>query len=205
MLKVVAYTGGEQQENCYLVRDEATGETALIDPGFQSPALQKALEDKKITLILLTHGHFDHIGGVDAYRKGAKVMALRQEAPLLADAELNLSAWVSPDRLLSVLPDQLLDDGETVCLGETVFTVLATPGHTAGSCCYYTEGWLFSGDTLMASTVGRTDFPTGDGRALMQSLQKLAALPGDTQVCSGHGSNSTLAREKENNLYLRAF
>lgn len=205
MLQVVAYTGGEQSENCYLLRDVATGAAALIDPGFDSPDLRAAVEAETISLILLTHGHYDHIGGVEAFCKGAQVMALQDEAALLRDSELNLSAWVCPDRLLSVTPDHFLQDGDTVQLGETILTVLATPGHTAGGCCYYTPGWLFSGDTLMASTVGRTDFPTGDSRDLAVSLKKLAKLPDETALCSGHGPLSSLAREKETNFYLRSF
>ena len=143
MLQVVAYTGGEQSENCYLLRDVATGAAALVDPGFDSPDLRAAVEAETISLILLTHGHYDHIGGVEAFRKGAQVVALQDEAALLRDSELNLSAWACPDRLLSVTPDRFLQDGDTVQLGETTLTVLATPGHTAGGCCYYTPGCCF--------------------------------------------------------------
>lgn len=203
MLLVTMLTGGLLAENCYVLKDEATGQCALVDPGFISRELDEAARGD-VRWILLTHGHFDHTGGVEHYRAmtGADVVCLAEEAALLSDPEQNLSAWVTPRAPLALSAGRTVQDGEQLLLGETTFTVLATPGHTAGGCCYYTPGWLFSGDTLMAGTVGRTDFPTGDSAALMRSVARLATLPGDTRLCSGHGAQSVLECEKKTNPYM---
>lgn len=196
--------GGELQENCYVLTDEKTGAKAVIDPGFWDDRLEVVAKSGKVAYILLTHGHFDHTAGVEKLREktGAPVLALGLEEPLLTDGRLNVSLAFS-GRAYACAPDRLLTDGETFPLGGTKITVLSTPGHTAGSCCYITEEAVFTGDTLMGFSVGRTDLPTGDSRALAGSLKKLLALPGDPAVCGGHGPVTTLEAEREKNPYLR--
>src|SRR5699024_11170771 len=154
--------------------------------------------------ILLTHGHFDHIGAVDDLRDlyDIPVFACREEADVLEDPELNLSAaW---NESCSTHADRLLDDGEKFTLAGFEIQMLHTPGHTHGSCCYYIpeEGILLSGDTLFAGSVRRMDFPTSSGRAMQASLQRLLChLPEDTAVYPGHESTTTIGHEKRYNPF----
>ncbi len=205
MLQVEVYVVGPVSTNCYLISDEETGRCALIDPGANSSALESAVRARgvrRFDYILLTHGHFDHIGAVDYYREltGAKMALYRGEESFLRDGSLNLSASFGMP-LPPVQADLLLEDGESLFLGKTEIRLIHTPGHTAGSCCYLAGNLLFSGDTLFLLSAGRTDFATGDEPTLRASLQKLFALPGDAAVYPGHDEQTTLRFERENNPY----
>lgn len=204
---VTAFCGGPLAENCYLAKDEATGQCVLVDPGFSSLALDKAVKEADVRYILLTHSHFDHAGAAEHYRimTGASLVCAHAEAALLQEPKLNLSAWFDPSAPLILQADKTVGEGDGISLGETTLTVLETPGHTAGGCCYFTPGCLFAGDTLMAGSMGRTDFPTGNNRQMAQSLARLKELPEETAVYSGHGDVSTIGEEKRNNLYLRSL
>lgn len=207
MLNVKTIPVGMLGTNAYLVTDSATGETAVIDPGFPQSDLLSAIDAcvlGKVTKILLTHGHYDHIGGVAAVQKktGAKIYLCEDEADFPQNSRLSLDKMLG-GRLESFAPDVLFRDGDSIRLGETTFRVLQTPGHTVGSCCFVTEEVIFSGDTLFNGSMGRTDFPTGDPAAMMASLARLAALPGDYAVYPGHGPESTLEWERHNNPYMR--
>lgn len=196
--------GGPLFVNCYVLYDETTGEAAVIDPGFVNDRLLDVIEPLQVKYILLTHGHFDHMMGADALRErtGAAVCVYAAEKPLCEDAGANASL-IMLRRSVTCAVDRVFMDGETFTVGSIPVEVLHTPGHTAGGCCYKTPGAVFTGDTLMGFSVGRTDLPTGDGAALLQSLQKLAALPGDPDICGGHGPQTTLSAEKLRNPYLR--
>lgn len=197
-------TGGLLSENCYVLYDESTNEAAVIDPGFVNDRLLTALEPFCVKYILLTHGHFDHMMGADALRErtGAAVCAYEEEKALCENAGLNASLGILR-RPVTCAVDRVFMDGETFTVGSIPVEVLHTPGHTAGGCCYKTPGAVFTGDTLMGFSIGRTDLPTGDGAALLQSLKKLADLPGDPDICGGHGPQTTLSAEKLRNPYLR--
>ncbi len=209
MAKVIigSYVVGAVQTNVYCLHPEGSAETVLVDPADHGGALVDALEDQglKVTAILLTHGHFDHIGGVSEVkeRTGAKVYAGDGELRLLADPEDNLSAAYG--KSIRVRPDVLLRDGETVELAGMDFRCISTPGHTEGSCCYYIhpsdgEPILLAGDTLFEESVGRTDFPTGSMSRLVRSVrEKLFILPEETLVCPGHGAATTIGHEKRYN------
>lgn len=202
-MRYLCITDGMLAENCYLLLDEASGEAAVIDPGFVNDRLLGEIAKYKVRWILLTHGHFDHIEGVDQLRAltGAPSAAFRTEGAFAADPAQNGSLLMF-GRPIACTVDRLLEDGETIHVGAVPVQVLHTPGHTAGGCCYVTPEAVFTGDTLMGYSVGRCDLPTGDEAALAVSLQKLAALPGDPAICGGHGPVTRLSEEKRRNPYL---
>ena len=207
-MKVEKFVTGIISTNCYLVINEDTKQAVVIDPAACPSYLMSHIKSEglKIEAILLTHGHFDHIGGAAELKKasGAKVYALAEEKKVCRTPELNLSAQMPP--VVTIEADEWLTDGQTVETAGISFQVIATPGHTVGGCCYYCKegGFLFSGDTLFEESVGRTDFPTGSMSSLVRSVkEKLFVLPEDTKVYPGHGDITTIGREKQYNPYCQ--
>lgn len=195
---------GQLQANCYLIWDEDRN-AILIDPGDEADRLLRMIGKRGLSLsaILLTHAHFDHMMAVNAVKDetGAPVMVHAAEEPALTNEHINLSSMVGiPYRTAA---DRLLQDGETVTIGKLTFTVIHTPGHTVGSCCYAIDDLLFSGDTLFAGSIGRTDFPGGSMTVMQQSLAKLCTYPDYISVLSGHGEATTIGIEKRNNPFLQ--
>lgn len=187
-MKIRTLILGDYQTNCYLVSDEA-GVTAVIDPGYEPEAiLARAAQEKlQIGAILLTHGHFDHVGGVRAIADAARCPVW------MSEKETALPPVMSNGKLYYT---DLFRDGALVRVGNLTFTVLETPGHTPGSVCLRCENALFSGDTLFAGSCGRTDFPGGSTAQLRESLKRLAAIPENLTVLPGHGEKTTLDRER---------
>ena len=189
--------------NCYIYTDDSTGLTAVVDPGYPDQRLFAAVAGRQVSHILLTHGHADHILGAHELqmRTGAKVVCHPLECKRLDDPDQSLyngiGIYTVPQPLLQA--SQTVDDGDQVQVGDTVFTVLHTPGHTDGSVCYLAPGLLFSGDTLFAGSYGRIDFPTGSGTQMTASFRKLCALPGDYRVLPGHDGETTLDMERAHN------
>lgn len=206
-IKIGKFTLGIYQTNCYFLYKEGCKDTIVVDPADQGEKIYEKLsaDGFNVKAIILTHGHFDHIWGVKGLkdRSRAKVYALDKEAELLKDPELNVSEMMG--RPVMVVPDDFFRDGDTVTLADMTFKVIATPGHTAGSACYYFEDskLLISGDTLFCESVGRTDFPTGSEKAITDSLNnKLMLLPDDVKVFPGHGGSTTIGSERENNPFV---
>ena len=207
-LKIALLVLGPVQTNCCLVLNTETGRILVIDPADRPDVIRDAAKEMggEISTILLTHGHYDHIGAVPELRQedAVRVMALAEEAPLLADPLLNLSA--GKDRELSLEPDRLLRDNETLDVDGLEIKVIALPGHTAGGAGYYLEraGILFAGDTLFYRSVGRSDLPTGDEATLLHSIRsRLLILPDETIVVPGHDRRTVIGEEKKYNPFLQ--
>lgn len=196
---------GPLQVNCYVVGCEATGETLVIDPGGDGDRLAQAIAaaGRRVVTVVNTHGHFDHIGGNRALlaATGAELLMHPDDLPLLRNVAAHAAAFglsVEP----SPAPSRLLNEGDSVEVGELSFAVYHVPGHSPGSICLYGAGHLFVGDVLFAGSVGRTDLPGGNHETLISGIQtKLWTLPDATVVCPGHGPTTTIGREKRSNPF----
>jgi len=209
-MKIETFNKNSMGQNIYLCWCGNTGEGVLIDAGCNEAdekAIMQTIDDEGITVkaILLTHGHYDHIIAVEKMKSLTKapVYCYTSEKQVLENPDLNLSCRILTK--LSVTPDALFNDCDIFQFGDCTLKVLHTPGHTPGGVCYYDAegGHLFSGDTLFARSIGRTDFPMGDHAKLIRNIKtKLLALPDDTAVYPGHGGATMIAQEKKSNPYL---
>lgn len=215
-IKIGRMVLGVCQTNCYFLYREGEHDAIVADPADKGENIYAALQRNgfRVAGILLTHGHFDHIWGLDALRNAAnaaaeaeglsevKAYACEAERALLKSARMNVSEQAG--RACTTYADVYVKDGDEITLAGMSCRVIATPGHTAGGCCYYFEenGILVSGDTLFAESVGRTDFPTGSMGTLIRSIkEKLFVLPDETRVYPGHGESTTIGYEKANNPF----
>ena len=204
MIKIHTLMLGSYQTNCYIVHDEAAKTCAVIDPGY-SPERVLEFVDKlglSVETILLTHGHFDHVGGVEAIVKEANCALWMQEGDY-TQFKNPQNDFFYPIHDCDFTEVRFCEDEEQIHAGGLTFTALETPGHTWGSVCYLCENAMFSGDTLFAGSCGRTDLPGGDWQTIMLSLERLAELEGDYNVYPGHGEATTLDRERNTNPYMR--
>lgn len=198
---------GGMGANCYVVACQETKEALVIDPGGEPGPVVAYLEKNGLTAkyIVNTHGHIDHIMGNDQLKKatGAKVMIHEADAEMLQNPQLNLSGFMGGAIKLAPA-DQLLTEGDTVEVGKISLEVLHTPGHTKGGICLAGNGVVFTGDTLFAGSIGRTDFPGGSFETLIKAIKtKILPLPDDTAVYPGHMQESTISQEKNYNQFLR--
>ncbi len=200
---------GELESNAYLLIDDTEGKALVIDPGGDPSPIVEFIQKSGADLlyILNTHGHVDHIAGNGVLKKlfpHVKILIHENDAHMLTSPAMNLSLWLGKP-VVSPKADGYLSEGDSVKVGSLELEVIHTPGHTAGSVCFYLreEGVLFSGDTLFRGSVGRTDFPGGSWGALVSSIKdKLFKLPFSTRVCPGHGDETSIGEEMHENPFL---
>ena len=196
---------GDIYTNCYLVADPESKEGVVIDPGADFDKIWKKIEKYGIIVkkIVATHGHYDHLGAVNELRKKTKAVFLihKEDVVFAEHPETNGSALFG-DGTVSAKVDAFLKEGDVVKAGKLELKVIHTPGHSPGGICLYTDGELFSGDTLFLNSIGRTDFPNASYELIMESLAKLMKLPEATRVYPGHGQYTTIGEEKKNNPFL---
>ena len=196
MLQQFTMPLGAYQTNCYIIWAEGSDSCAVIDPGYEPDTIltRAGLLGKKVEAILLTHGHFDHVGAV-------------REIAAVTDCKVYLCAddLAMPHQFTAgdLYYTDTYTEGSIVEAAGLTLKVLHTPGHTPGSICLLCDGNLYAGDTLFQGSCGRTDLPGGDWAQILQSLRRLKELPDKTKVFSGHGPSSTIGDEKQWNPYMR--
>jgi hydroxyacylglutathione hydrolase len=207
-MKVECFTVGAFSVNTYLLTDEVTGLSAIVDTGETRELVQRLRERRpapNIAMILLTHAHLDHAGALAWLQEEWDVPTYmpRLELPLFETLPFQprMFGFPGPDLPLGRV-DHLIDDGFSVQLGETTLRFLSTPGHTPGQGCWFDDEHIIVGDTLFAGSIGRTDFPMSDPSLMVESLRRLMVLPGHLQVHSGHGPVTTLDHELRTNPFL---
>ena len=193
---------GAYQTNTYILENE--GRCVIIDPGYAPDTILRFLAQRDLTAdaIMLTHGHFDHVGAVEKILEATGCRLWLSKKDWLQDADPATSAFYPiANRELSNM--RFYAEGNEISAAGMTFTVLETPGHTPGSVCLLTENVLFTGDTLFAGSCGRTDLPGGSWTTIQNSLRRLSALDDALRVYPGHGDSTTLAAEKQYNPYMR--
>ena len=210
MANIITVTNvlGPLATNCYMVVNTDTRETLIVDPADRPDFIIKRCKEQqyKVTAVLLTHGHFDHIRAIPGLREEypyIKVYAGKEEEDVLKNPNVNMTIDFPPEMTLEA--DIYVNDGEVLDLIGTKIKCLHVPGHTKGGICHYFEDnkIVFSGDTLFEMSIGRSDFPTGDWDALINNISsKLLTLPEDVVVYSGHGGKTTIGREKKMNPFF---
>ena len=195
-MEIRTFPVGSYQTNCYIAWGEGSGRCIIIDPGYEPEFLleQATLLRKQVEAILLTHGHFDHVGGVKQIAKqtGCKVY--------ICEEDLSLNPMLTAG---AIYYTDTYADGDILSLAGLELKVMQTPGHTPGSVCLLCGSTMFSGDTLFAGSIGRTDFPGGSYKTMLVSLACLSDLQGDYRVLPGHGEETTLETERTTNPYMR--
>lgn len=197
---------GNLGTNCYIVYDQQK-QAGVIDPGGSAPQILRIIAEQqlKVVCIINTHGHADHILANKAIQDatGAPIFIHADDAAMLTDKHKNLSLFVGAG-ITFPPPARLLQDGDTIQIGDISLRVLHTPGHTPGGISLYGNGVVFVGDALFYESIGRTDFPGGSYRQLIGAIQKrLLTLPDETRVLPGHGPETTIGHERRNNPFLQ--
>jgi len=206
VMKIDTLVLGSYQTNCYIVWAEGGKTCAVIDPGYDPARILARLNALGLTLeaILLTHGHFDHVGAVEALAKATGCgLWIRESDYTQAKSPMNDYLYPIHDKAFCEV--SFCEEGESISVGGLTFRVLETPGHTWGSVCYVCQDAMFCGDTLFAGSCGRIDLPGGDRAAMLASMERLGEVKEDLRIFPGHGGSSTLAHEQQTNPYLRGI
>ena len=197
---------GELDTNCHIVWDESRA-AMIVDPADEADKILSVVEAEglNVVAVVLTHVHFDHMLAAEAVcaATSAPLCIGSGDEAALSDPIRNLSGVFEMCPPIRIKADRVLREGDAIAVGEMSFTVLETPGHTPGCICLLCDGVLFSGDTLFYDSIGRVDFPGGDIPAMLNSLRRLASMPTETKVYSGHGPATTIGREIAHNPYLQ--
>lgn len=201
-MKVTKLIVGELEENCYII-EFGDKEAAVVDPGAEGEVIASRLDEMglKLTVILLTHGHFDHIGAVQFLKERYKALVYisREDKCMLSDKEKSRAVIAPHTSFVPASADMLLADGQELSFGTEKLKVMATPGHTDGSVCYVGDGVMFVGDTVFRGSVGNINLDSG---GMKESLIKLKSLKEDYILYCGHGEDSSLKYEVEHNPYF---
>jgi glyoxylase-like metal-dependent hydrolase (beta-lactamase superfamily II) len=210
-VEVISLPIGPLATNCYLLRDESTGRGAIMDPGDEGERLARRIENEDIDLayILLTHGHWDHVGAVGAIKSAfpdAEICIGRGDAEALTDPHGNLSTMLGA-AMTAPGADRILDAGDEVTFGETALDVRETPGHTPGGITFVAldedPPVAFPGDLIFRRAVGRVDFPGGSGEQLVRSIrEQIFTLPDETVLYCGHEQPTTVGEERRENPFV---
>lgn len=195
---------GPLEVNCFIIADDISKKAIVVDPGDEPDRIMDVVRSNGfiVEYIICTHGHFDHVGAVSDLKKetDAKVIIHKDEFVIYSAAK-DMAAFWGYDLDPLPDPDILIKDSEHIKIGNLDFEVLHTPGHSPGGICLYGEGLIITGDTLFAGSVGRTDFYGGDINKLKESFNKLLSLPENIRVLPGHGPETTIGREKKENMF----
>ena len=195
---------GALENNCFIIADEQSKECFVVDPGDEPDRILDVVRENhfKVTYVICTHAHFDHVAAVSEIKKetGAKLLIHADDLPIYRNTKEQAIAW-GFDADDQPEPDGFVSEGDSLMVGGLRFEVLHTPGHSPGGICLYGHGILVTGDTLFAGSVGRTDLVGGDTAALRKSFKRLMSLPADVKVLPGHGPESTIGREKLDNFF----
>lgn len=206
-MKIFPHILGAFQTNCYIIASEKNN-AIIIDPACEGEKLITFLTENKLNLkkILLTHGHYDHIGSADFLREktGAKIFINKADERLLKDSSVNASKLIPYIKYEIFSADVFIKNEDEIKLDEITLKVMETPGHTAGSVIFIAknERIIFTGDTIFEGTIGRTDLYSGDYSKIMQSVRKINEFDGDYRILAGHGDETTLEAERRNNPYF---
>lgn len=196
---------GPLQVNCFTVADEITKEAMIIDPGDEPDRILELIRENnfKVKYIVCTHAHFDHVGAITEIKDEteAKIVIHKDESEIYEGARDQAAFWGYELEPLPE-PDMFVDEGDKLEIGNLKFEVFHSPGHSPGGICLYGEGVVFSGDTLFAGSVGRTDFYGGDINKLKKSFKRLMSLDPDIKVLAGHGPTSSIKQEKASNFFM---
>lgn len=205
-MKLESLVVGPIQVNCFIITCPTTHQSAIVDPGDDADRILRKCESQNINLtkILLTHGHFDHIGAVHHIKKAtdAEILMHKADEFLIQAAPMQAAAFGLPAPPTFTV-DTYIQEGDEITVGELAAAVIETPGHTPGGVCFQFENDLFAGDTLFYGGIGRTDLPGGNYDQILQSIKtKLFVLPDELRVYSGHGPATTIGREKQYNPFV---
>lgn len=205
-MKLLSFILGPVKTNSYFLIDEKTNDAVVIDPGIDGEGILRKLRERNlnVSLILLTHGHFDHTLALPVLLRhtAAKVAIHSHDNEMLLDPQKSFALQFTGEASPLKSADLLLEDGQVIAFHEKRIRVLHTPGHTKGSVCYCVDDLMFTGDTLFARGVGRTDLYGGDFETLTRSLQTVKSLTEDYKIYPGHGNSTRLSVERQHNAYL---